>query len=111
VLLATGLYQFYSTVPDSIQDDIMQFRWGLIFTTKMMTFTVLVVLVFVHAYIFSRRIARLSDAVIEGHGDHDALERARTTSFMFSLLILATSVITLWLGVALGHQPFSHMPR
>lgn len=111
VVLLTGLYQFYSIVPDSVTDEMMEFRWGLIFSAKMTMFTLLVVLVFIHAFVFSRRITRLSDAVIAGHGNPDELERARVTSFMFSLLILVVSVITLWLGVALGHGPFSYMPR
>ncbi len=111
VLLTTGLYQFYSSVPGAITENMMEYRWGLVFTIKMTTFTLLVALIFIHAFVFSRRIARLSDAVLEGHGDEEELERARTTSFMFSLLILVTSVVTLWLGVMMGDHTFSFTPR
>jgi uncharacterized membrane protein len=111
VLLATGLYQFYSTVPENVRDDIMAYRWGMVFSVKMAAFTLLVVLIFVHAFVFSRRIARLSDAVIAGEGDPADLERARTQSLLFSLILLVVSIATLWLGVALGHGAYSYVPR
>jgi len=110
VLLATGLHQFYSIVPTHIQDDMMSYRFGQIFITKMTLFTALVVLVMVHAMVFAKRIRILSEEVLAGGGDKDALERARQRSFMFSILLLLVSFAVLWLGVSLGHAPYSYVP-
>ena len=110
VLLVTGLYQFYSVVPPAIQDDMMGYRFGLVFVTKMTLFTVLVVLILLHAMVFSRRIARLSDAVQAGTGDRDELERARFRSFTFSLLLVLVSIAVLWLGVTLGNPAYAYVP-
>lgn len=110
VLLATGLYQFYSVTPAPIQDDMMSYRFGQIFITKMTLFTALIGLIMVHAMVFARRIRRLSDAVLEGRGDRDELERARLRSFVFSVLLLLVSFAVLWLGVSLGHGAYSYVP-
>jgi putative copper export protein len=109
VLLATGLYQFYFHVPEFIRDDLMAYRFGQIFMWKMTMFTVLILLILVHMLVFARRISRLSDAVIEGHGDAGDLETARTQSLLVSLVLLIASFITLWLGVALGDPTFSYV--
>ncbi|MDA1010654.1 MAG: hypothetical protein O2888_04180 [Chloroflexi bacterium] len=109
VLLATGLYQFYSLTPVHIQDDMMSYRFGQIFITKMTLFTVLILLIMLHAMVFAKRIRRLSDQVLEGRGDALALEQARLRSFVFSLLLLLVSFAVLWLGVSLGHPAYSYV--
>ena len=111
ILLATGLYQFYFYVPEPIQQNMMDYRFGIIFIVKMTLVTVLLLLILTHTLIFSRRIARLSDAVIAGEEDPGQLEHARMQSFGFSVLLLVVSVSTLWLGVALGDWAYSHVPR
>ncbi len=111
VLLATGLYQFYTYVPGPIQENMMDFRFGIVFVVKMTLFTVLLLLILAHTLIFSRRITRLSDAVIAGQEDPGALEYARLQSFGFSALLLLVSVAILWLGVTLGDHTYSYVPR
>lgn len=110
-LLVTGLYQFYTVVPDVIQEEMMDFRFGMIFITKMTMFTVVVALVMVHAMVFARRIRRLSDAVEAGEAEPAELEQARMHSFLFSGLLLLASFATLWLGVTLGHAEYSYALR
>lgn len=109
ILLATGLYQFYTLPPAEIRENLADFRYGAIFVWKMVAFTVLVILILVHTFVFSRRISRLSDAVLAGEGDEYDLYQARMRSLLFSLLIIAASFITLWLGVALAHHSFSYV--
>ncbi|MDA0815002.1 MAG: hypothetical protein O2924_00325 [Chloroflexi bacterium] len=109
VLLATGLYQFYSVTPAHIQDDMMAFRYGRIFVTKMTMFTALVLLIMVHAMVFAKRIRLLSDEVLAGRGSGDELERARQKSFGFSILLMLVSLAVLWLGVSLGHASYSYV--
>lgn len=112
-LLVTGLYQFYSDaiVPQGIQDEMMEYRWGLIFSTKMTLLIILVALIAVHGMVFGKRIRLASEAVERGEGDPGALEAARRTSMLFSTLILAFSVATLLLGVTLGYAGYSEVPR
>jgi uncharacterized membrane protein len=110
VLLVTGLYQYFTLVPQAIREDLANYRYGTIFVWKMVSFTVLVALVLVHTLVFARRINRLSDALLAGEGDEYDLYQARMRSLLFSLLIIAASFITLWLGVALAHHPFSYVP-
>ena len=109
VLLVTGLYQYFSIVPESIREDPQGYRFGTLFAAKMGAFTTVVVLIGVHVVVYSRKIARLSDAVIAGDEEQQgALETARTQSFMFSLILLLVTLITLALGVALGDESFSY---
>jgi uncharacterized membrane protein len=112
-LLVTGLYQFYSDdiVPPGIQDEMMDYRWGLIFVTKMTLVVILVALIAVHGFIFGRRIRATSEAVERGEADAGALESARRASFLFSTLILLVSVALLFLGVTLGYTGYSEVPR
>jgi uncharacterized membrane protein len=110
-LLVTGLYQFYTVVPEYIQDDMMEYRFGLVFVTKMTMFTVVIGLVMLHAMVFARRIRRLSDAVEAGDAEPAELEQARMHSFLFSGLLLLASFATLWLGVTLGHAEYAYVPR
>ena len=110
-LLVTGLYQFYTVVPEHIQDDMMSYRFGLVFVTKMTMFTVVIGLVMLHAMVFARRIRRLSAAVEAGDAEPAELEQARMHSFLFSGLLLLASFATLWLGVTLGHAEYSYVLR
>ncbi len=112
-LLATGLYQFYQLVPDIIQDDINEFRWGPLFVVKMTLFTMLIVLIAVHTLVFARRIQRWSDAVIADPDDEEAvwrLDQQRRRSFLISLAMILVSLTTLALGVMLGHHEYSYVP-
>lgn len=119
VLLLTGLFQYFTIVPAHIRVDPFAYNFGIIFTLKMVMLTALLILIYVHTYRFGGRIRALSDRLIALEGDpatlandettearHD-LERARLQSFSFSVLILGASLITLWLGVALGHESFA----
>jgi len=112
-LLLTGLYQFYSdgVVPPGIRDNMMDYRWGLIFSTKMTALVILVALIAVHGMVFGPRIRRASEAVERGEGDAAALEGARRTSMVFSVLILVVSVATMILGVTLGYTGYSEVER
>ena len=112
LLLVTGLYQYYSIVPDSIRQDPSGYRFGAIFATKMGAFTTIIVLIGVHVSVFARRIARLSDAVIAGdENERGALETARSQSFLFSLVLLIVTFGALALGVMLGDESFSYAQR
>jgi uncharacterized membrane protein len=113
-LLATGLYQFYQVVPEVIQDDLSSFRFGPIFIVKMTLFTLLVILIAVHALVFGRRIARWSDAVIADPDDEAAawqLDTQRRWSFLMALAMVLVSLAVLFLGVTLGHHEYSYTPN
>jgi uncharacterized membrane protein len=112
-LILTGLYQFGSDgiVPPGIRENMMDYRWGIIFTTKMTLLLVLIVLLAVHGIVFGRRIRAASEAVERGEGDPGALESARRASLLFSTLILLVSVAIMCLGVALGFTAYSEVPR
>jgi len=118
-LLVTGLYQYYYTVPESVRAAPEDYRFGAIFAVKMMMFTILLILIYIHMYRYGRRIGALSDAVIAGEDDpfsksadelreaRTELERARQKSFGFSVFILGASLVTMWLGVALGDPTYA----
>ncbi len=112
-LLITGLYQFYSTaiVPEGVREEMMDYRWGLIFSTKMTFLVILIALIGVHGMVFGKRIRLASEAVQRGEGDAGALEAVRRTSMLFSTLILLVSVALLFLGVTLGYAGYSEVPR
>jgi len=123
LLVITGLYQYFAIVPPNVREAPNDYNFGVIFTLKMMMFVLLVILSGVHTYRFSKRITDLSDRVIALEGDPSSarreegrvlageLERARLRSFAFSAGILGVSLITLWLGVALGHESFAWAQR
>ena len=113
-LLATGLFQFYQLVPDVIQDDINEFRWGPIFALKMTLFLALVALIAAHALVFARRVGRASDAVIADPDDEAAmwhLDQQRRWSFLISFGMIVVSLGVLVLGVMLGHHDYSYVPQ
>ncbi len=112
VLLITGLYQYFSIVPEHIRDNPQGYRFGTIFIAKMGGFATILVLIAVHVFLFGRRIARLSDAVIAGdETQRPALETARSQSFLFSLILLLVTMGTLALGVALRDESFSYVEK
>ena len=110
-LLVTGLYQFYSLVPEAIQDEMMDFRFGMVFVTKMTALTVLVGLIAVHGIVFGRRIRETSEAVERGEADAGRLEQLRRNSLVFSTIMLLVSIAILFMGVTLGHHEYSYQPR
>ena len=110
-LVLTGLYQFYSVVPEAIQEEMMDFRFGMVFVLKMTALVILVVLIAVHGMVFGRRIRAASEAVERGEMDAGALEHARRNSLLFSTLILLVSIAILIMGVTLGHHEYSYQAR
>ena len=78
-LVVTGLFQFYQDelVSPDIRENMMDFRFGAVFVTKM---TLLVVLIAVHGIYFGRRIGRTSEAVAAGEAEPGELERLRRDS-------------------------------
>lgn len=112
-LLVTGLFQFYQDdfVPSNIRDEMVDYRWGLIFMVKMTGFTLLIVMIAVHAMVFGPRIRRASEAVERGVADAGALEQQRRNSFLFSIVMLLVSIAVLFLGATLGHHPYSFVQR
>ena len=113
VLVATGLYQLFSVVPDDIRKDMTDYRFGAVFMVKMAVFVLLVVLIGMHGMYYGPRIARASEAVTESDGDDEAvwrLEALRRTSLLFSLVMLVTAVSVLALGVTLGNHDYSYVP-
>jgi uncharacterized membrane protein len=111
-LLVTGLYQFFqdAVVPPAVREEMMDYRWGLVFSTKMTFFLLLIVLIAVHGMVFGRRIRHASEAVERGELPATALEQARKASFLFSTLLLVVSIALLFLGVTLGHHAYSLQP-
>lgn len=108
-LLVTGLYQFYTNaiVPPTIRESMMDYRWGLVFSTKMTLFVVLVVLIAVHGAYFGRRIREASEAVEAGTAPATDLERMRVRSLMFSALMVIVSIVLVLLGATLGNPAYS----
>jgi hypothetical protein len=107
-LVMTGVYQLNSSLIDpDVRENMMDYRFGTIFVTKMTLLVALIVLVAVHGMVFGRRIRAASEAVERGEADAGALEAARRASMVFSVLILGVSVVILFLGVALGNHTFS----
>ncbi len=110
-LVITGIYQLNSSLLDpDVQENMMDYRFGTIFVTKMTLLVVLIMLIAVHGAVFGRRIRAASEAVERGEADTGALEAARRNSLVFSVLILGVSVTILFLGVALGNHNFSFEP-
>ena len=123
LLVVTGVYQYFTVVPEHIRAAPNDYVFGTIFSLKMMTLTILIILIYLHTYRYSSRIGALSDQVIalqddpfaksadEARALRDELERARQKSFGFSVFILVASLVTLWLGVAMGHESFAWAQR
>ncbi len=112
LLLVTGLYQYYSVVPEPIREAPNDYRFGMIFAAKMGGVTLIVTLIAVHVIFFARKIARLSDAVIAGDEEQKgALDLARSQSFLVSLILLLVTFATLALGVTLGDASYSYVQR
>ena len=69
VLVITGVYQYIALVPPHVKADFNATNFGLLFTLKMGMFAVLLLLIYLHTYRFSRRIRTLSDRVIACQAD------------------------------------------
>ncbi|HJM89543.1 MAG TPA: hypothetical protein QF624_07950 [Dehalococcoidia bacterium] len=114
VLLVTGLLQFASDgiLPPHVRDNMMSYRFGLVFTAKMITTIVLVVMIVGHGMWLAPRIARATETVIESPGDEDAriaLENIRRQSFAFSFVMLLAAAAVFAMGVTLGSHEYAHV--
>ncbi len=108
LLLVTGLYQFYSVVPTAVSDDMMSYRFGMLFMTKMTLFVIVVALVGVHIVV-GKRVGQLTEAAIAGEGEEFELDSARRRSFLLSALLMLVSFAVLAFGVMLGRGEFSYV--
>ena len=108
ILLVTGLYQFYGVVPTAVSDDMMSYRFGMLFMSKMLLFTIVVALVALHV-IVGKRVGKLTEAVIAGEGEEFELDNARRRSFLLSALLMFVSFAVLAFGVMLGRGEFSYV--
>jgi uncharacterized membrane protein len=108
-LLVTGLYQFYTDdiVPPDVRENLMDFRWGWVFTTKMTLFVVLVVLIALHGAYFGRRVRETSEAIETGDATVEDLERLRRRSLLFSVLMLVVSIALVLLGATLSNHVYT----
>lgn len=115
VLLVTGLYQFYTVVPQAVQDEMTEFRFGTIFMTKMTLFVVLLALIAAHAAWLGPRIQRALDAAGDATGgataDSEVLPALRRRALWISGAMVVASLGVLALGVTLGHHEYSYVAR
>lgn len=111
-LLLSGLYLYSSDVfvPPDIRSNMMAYRFGPVFTLKMISVVVLVALIGVHAAVYGRRVREASEALERGDGSQGALEAARRSSLIFSVFLMLVSIAILFMGVALGNHAYSHEP-
>lgn len=109
-LVLTGLYQLDAVVCMDVRGNIMDYRFGPVFVTKMTAFLVLLVAIMAHGMIFGRRVRLMSEAVERGEADAGQLEQARRNSLLFSMVILLLSIAVLFMGATLGNHDYSCMP-
>ena len=111
-LLLSGLYLYSSDVfvPPDVRANMMSYRFGPVFTLKMISILTLVVLIGVHGAVYGRRVREASEALERGEGNQGALEAARRSSLLFSALLLVLSIAILVMGVTLGNHAYSHEP-
>jgi uncharacterized membrane protein len=109
VLLTTGLYQFYSVVPEAVQEEMTEFRFGMTFMAKMTVFVALLALIVAHAAWLGPRIQRELDTASSADGD--TLRGLRRRSLWISGAMVAASLVVLALGVTLGHHEYSYVLR
>jgi uncharacterized membrane protein len=88
ILLVTGLYQFYGVVPTAVSDDMMSYRFGMLFMSKMLLFTIVVALVALHV-IVAKRVGKLTEAVT---ADHSCCRRSSCSSRLPSSHLASCSV-------------------
>ncbi|MDA0366447.1 MAG: hypothetical protein O3B31_09095 [Chloroflexi bacterium] len=114
LLVVTGLYQFYAGVPDEVRENLTDYRFGTIFSLKMVMFVIFIALLVLHTVVIGGRIRRLSDHVIANPDDDEstfALDNRRRTSFMLSALMLIVAFAVLALGVMLGDDSYAYELR
>ena len=111
VLLVTGLYQLLAVTPESIRDNMLDYRFGPIIIAKTVLVIVLVQLILVHGFVFARRVARVTEGVKSGELEEWEIDRARTNSLIFSALIMLVSFVVLALGVMLSNHEYSYVLR
>ena len=111
VLLATGLYQLFAVVPEPIREQMNDYRWGPVFSVKMVLFVLLVALIAVHGMYLGPRIARQAELVASGGGQEAALrlESLRRNSGRISLVMLLVAAAVLAIGVTLGYHEYSYV--
>lgn len=111
-LLLSGLYLYTSDVfvPPDVRANMMSYRFGPVFTLKMISIVVLIALIGVHGAVYGRRVREASEALQGGDGSQGALESARRSSLMFSVLLMLVSIAILVMGVTLGNHAYSHEP-
>ena len=110
-LVTTGLYQLNSgLIFADVRDNMMEYRFGAVFSTKMTVFLVLLVAIGVHGAIFGRKIRQMSEAVERGEAEQGQLEAARRNSLLFSTIILLLSVAVMFMGVTLSNHDYSFQP-
>lgn len=113
LLVLTGIYQFVAIVPEPVQRNMGDYRFGPAFIAKMALLLLFVALVAVHGIYFGRRIGRASDAVAEGGSDETVrrLEDLRRTSLVFSLLMVLVTAGVVALGVVVGNHTYAYVER
>jgi len=113
LLVATGLFQFYQddVVPPDVRENMVDYRFGLIFMTKMTLLVVLVGMIAFHAAVLARRMAAVTEGVKSGALERWELDRARRNSMLFSALMILVSIGILALGVLLAFGPYADVPR
>ena len=110
VLVATGLYQFFAIVPEPIRANINDYRWGPVFTVKMILFVMVVLLIGLHGMYYGPRIAQASELADAGHEDAASrLADLRRTSLLVSLVMLIVTLAVLAIGVTLGYHEYSYL--
>lgn len=114
LLLVTGLYQFYSAVPDEVRENLTDYRFGTLFSVKMLFFLIFIALLVLHTVVIGRRVRRLSDMVIADPSNDEstfALDSQRRNSFVLSAVMLLVALIVLALGVMLGDHNYAYELR
>ncbi len=108
-LLLTGLYQLYNVTPDTVREEMTDYRFGIIFMIKMTLFVLLIAMIAFHAAVLARRMGRVTEELRAGRADPAELEGARRNSLLFSGLMVLVSFAILALGVLLGNMQYSYV--
>lgn len=110
VLLITGLYQFFQMVPTPIRENIQEFRWGPVFTTKMALFGLMLILIGIHGMYLGPRIARAYDLASSGDANASLrLTNLRRSFLLVSLILVIVTIAVMASGVILGNHEYSYL--